>query len=236
MVSSVANIANTFAGIPTTLINAFGTVLTWLEGAWDGTVNYIAKKLLYLYSLFDKSVDYEATAKQMDKDAAGRANARQRSLDDATGRRNEDLQRANAGRLEMANGITANIRAEADRTIAGRNAAAEGRKSEFDARVNALSEEIQTLSESIADEAIKLGETTPPKPSPTVLQMPSLGMMSDAATTAKPQGTFSGFGAALLGTGTSAIDKLASESKKQTTILGAIADNTANAGGTDLGE
>ncbi len=91
-VSEAASIA--FNGIKWLWDSTFGAMLTsfnsiqmsWgdmiqnMSDMWNDTVNWIAKKLLYLYSLFDWSVDYEAAAKDMDaqNEAKKKANRQQR--------------------------------------------------------------------------------------------------------------------------------------------------------------
>jgi hypothetical protein len=220
-VDAVTSIVNVFAGIPTALMNGFSTVITWLTGTWDRAVNGIAKSLLYLYSLFDRSVDYEATAKQMDKDAMARAGQRQKDLDAVKTRRNEDLDRANQSRAEYADGIKTNMRQDAD-----------ARKSDFDSRVQQLGNQIadqmaelnkraedRDATNAAAEEATKGREAKPVEP-------PSPGLVAEEVAV-KTQGTFSGFAAGMLGTGGSAIDRLEKETKSQTKILQAIAENTA---------
>lgn len=258
-IDAVTTVANVFAGIPTTLMNvfsttitwitgafdravtgiqnAFSTVFTWLGGTWDKTVNGIAKALLWLYSLFDRSIDYEATARQMDADAKKRSEERQKSLDATTAdrrknaderanqrqkeldivvtQRNESLQRANTERLLVADGLKTNMRQ-----------GAEERKSAFDARIQQLGTEIATAIEEVNKNAPpESAAPTPPAP-PAAPEMPSPGLVAED-TALKTQGTFSGFAAGMLGTGQSAIDRLEKETKSQTKILQAIAENTA---------
>lgn len=217
--SLVTSMVNVFAGIPTGLMNGFATVITWLTGTWDQTVNYIAKKLLYLYSLFDSSVDYENAAKQMDTDSASRASARQRSLDAANAARNESLQRANAERQQFADGMNANLRS-----------GAEERKAGFNARINELGSEIASTFDAMRAEAQRLEEqqtsTAAAAIGAGVLAMPAAGAISEQMT-ARTQGTFSGFAAGFLGSGTSALDRLEKETKKGNQILEKIAANTA---------
>lgn len=212
-VNAVIGIANVFAGIPTTLMNAFSTVITYLTGAWDGTVNYIAKKLLYLYSLFDRSLDYEAAAKQMDKDAAQRANQRQKELDANRAKRDKELADANQRRLEGGQQMTQGIRDQAD-----------AKKSGFDQRINELGEQIQRKIEDVSAEAARQDAERPKVP-PKVDPPPTPGMVSSAVAS-KTQGTFSGFGAGLFSIGTSALDRLVKQATAQTKLQEEIASNT----------
>lgn len=261
-IDAVTTVANVFAGIPTTLMNvfsttitwltgafdqavtgiqnAFSTVFTWLGGTWDKTVNGIAKALLWLYSLFDRSIDYEAKARQMDADAKKRSEERQKSLDATTAdrrknaderanqrqkeldivvtQRNESLQRANLERLQFAEGVKSNMRQDADT-----------RKSEFDARIQQLGDEIATAIADVQQNAPATPETPErlERPErPAAPELPSPGLVAED-TAIKTQGTFSGFAAGMLGTGQSAIDRLEKETKRQTDILQAIAENTA---------
>lgn len=258
-IDAVTTVANVFAGIPTTLMNvfsttitwitgafdravtgiqnAFSTVFTWLGGTWDKTVNGIAKALLWLYSLFDRSIDYEATARQMDADAKKRSEERQKSLDATTAdrrknaderanqrqkeldivvtQRNESLQRANTERLLVADGLKTNMRQ-----------GAEERKSAFDARIQQLGTEIATAIEEVNKNAPATPEAPEPPSPPAAPELPSPGLVAED-TAIKTQGTFSGFAAGMLGTGQSAIDRLEKETKSQTKILQSIAENTA---------
>jgi hypothetical protein len=231
-INAVAAVANTFAGIPTTIMNAFGTAITWLTGTWDQTVNYIAKKLLYLYSLFDQSIDYEATAKSMDADANRRAADRQRSLDAANERRNRELMAANAARNEIAQGMTAGIRDQAN-----------ARKSEFDARIQQIGDEIASTITDVNREAEtrriareRSESLEKPKFNLPELTMPQMQTaMGDAQ---KAVGTFSGFGAGLAGGGgvNNAMQSMVKNQATANQLLTKIADNTEDDGdGVEFG-
>jgi hypothetical protein len=225
----VTTIANVFAGIPTSIMNAFSTAITWLEGAWDGAVSYIAKKLLYLYSLFDKSVDYEATAKQMDRESIQRANARQKQLDATKAARNTSLDAANDVRLSGARIMSAGINADATRVKNERTAAGEERKSKFDSRISELGDKIVKINKEITAEAARVAAVekakTPKPPKPQLAAMAE--QPTEALSSSTRTGTFSGFAAGLLGGGTSAIEKMADTSKKQLVVLSQIATNTS---------
>jgi hypothetical protein len=222
-INAVAAVANTFAGIPTTIMNAFGTAITWLTGTWDQTVNYIAKKLLYLYSLFDKSVDYEAAAKSMDSDANQRAADRQRSLDAANERRNRELMAANAARNAIAQGMTAGVRDQANE-----------RKSAFDARIQQIGDEIASTITDVNREAETRRAARESKraqqPAFTAPDLTAPAMQSAMGEAQKAVGTFSGFGAGLAGGGgvnnsLQSMVKLQSNANKK---LDEIAENTAS--------
>jgi hypothetical protein len=222
-INAVAAVANTFAGIPTTIMNAFGTAITWLTGTWDQTVNYIAKKLLYLYSLFDKSVDYEAAAKSLDSDANQRAADRQRSLDAANERRNRELMAANAARNEIAQGMTAGVRDQANE-----------RKSAFDARIQQIGDEIASTITDVNREAETRRAARESKrtqqPAFTAPDLTAPAMQSAMGEAQKAVGTFSGFGAGLAGGGgvnnsLQSMVKLQSNANKK---LDEIAENTAS--------
>jgi hypothetical protein len=211
------------AGIPTTIMNAFGTAITWLTGTWDQTVNYIAKKLLYLYSLFDKSVDYEAAAKSMDSDANQRAADRQRSLDAANERRNRELMAANAARNGIAQGMTAGVRDQANE-----------RKSAFDARIQQIGDEIASTITDVNREAETRRAARESKraqqPAFTAPDLTAPAMQSAMGEAQKAVGTFSGFGAGLAGGGgvnnsLQSMVKLQSNANKK---LDEIAENTAS--------
>jgi hypothetical protein len=229
-INAVTAVANTFAGIPTTIVNAFGTAITWLTGAWDQTVNWIAKKLLYLYSLFDKSIDYAAAAKGMDADASRRAAERQRSLDAANARRNQELATANAARNQLAQGMTSGIRDQAN-----------ARKSEFDARIDAIGNEIATTLEQVNREAAArqaareyAKQKQNERRKPLVPELPNLQMaMGDAQ---KAVGTFSGFGAGLAGGGgvNNAMQSMVKHQATANKLLTQIADNTEDMGDDSL--
>ena len=246
--NATTSLTNIFASIPGTLMQGFNTAITWLTGAWDSTVNYIAKKLLYLYSLFDKSVDYEAAAKQMDVDAAARADARQKqldtannklqtetdkananrlkSLDEATRKRDAALADANARRSEFATGVTQGIRDQANE-----------RKSAFDARIQQLGSEIATTLEGVNREAAArqaardaAKQQDLEKPQFNLPDLTAPAMQSAMGEAQKAVGTFSGFGAGLAGGGgvnnsLQSMVKLQSNANKK---LDEIAENTAS--------
>jgi hypothetical protein len=238
-------LTNIFASIPGTLMQGFNTAITWLTGAWDSTVSYIAKKLLYLYSLFDKSVDYEAAAKQMDVDAAKRADERQKqldaannklqtetdkanvdrlkSLDEATRKREQALADANARRSELATGMVQGIRDQANE-----------RKSEFDQRIQEIGSEIKTTLEEVNRKAAEqqtardaAKEDKPPEPTKPELTMPQ--MQTAMGEAQKTVGTFSGFGAGLVGGGgvNNSLRSMVSLQTSANKKLDKIADNTA---------
>ncbi len=232
-VDAVTGVANVFASIPTALMNGFSTAITWLTGAWDSTVNYIAKKLLYLYSLFDESINYEAAAKQMDTEAAQRASARQTALDAATSQRSQDLTKGNAGRSAYADGLNSNVREDAA-----------ARKSEFDAQSASLVLQMASLIEAVGKPSVApsqtgrqgtLNDLLGMLPGAEILKqayaigktaidgMP--GMESQTATSGGTAGTFSGFAAGMVGS-QSPLSKLADTSKKQLDTLQRIAKNT----------
>jgi len=225
-INAMVTVANVFAGIPTAIMSGFGTAITWLTGTWDQTVNYIAKKLLYLYSLFDKSIDYEAAAKQMDTEANQRANERQRSLDEANAKRDQDLQEANAGRLQFADQLNQGIRDQANE-----------RKNAFDDRVKEINAEINLLMGQVGEEAAKQPKRSKPERPLVPDYAPQMQMsMGDAQ---KAVGTFSGFGAGLA-SGGGVNNSLRSMVKLQTQAnnkLDQIAENTEDAGdGIEYGD
>ena len=230
-VSFVAHLINVMAGIPTGIQNGFGTVFTWLQGTFDQTVNFIAKKLLYLYSLFDKSVDYEKAAKQMDTEANKRADNRQQSLDDANAKRNEDLQRANQGRLDVANQMNRGIQSQADATKQGRDDRNKELLTGFDSQIEQLRKDLADQTKSIqqtADEQAKTAETSKfaqEKPAPERPKIPTVEQVKSTTAT-QTAGTFSGFAAGMIGSTTSALDRMADQSTKSNELLTQIAKNT----------
>ena len=218
-INAMVTVANVFAAIPTAIMSGFGTAITWLTGTWDQTVNYIAKKLLYLYSFFDKSIDYEAAAKQMDTEANQRANERQRSLDEANAKRDADLQEANAGRLQFADQLNQGIRDQANE-----------RKSAFDDRVKEINAEINLLMEQVGEEAAKQPKRSKPERPPVPDFAPQ--MQTSMGDAQKAVGTFSGFGVGLA-SGGGVNNSLRSMVKLQTHAnnkLDQIADNTEDTG------
>ena len=232
-ISFVAELINVFAGIPTGIQNGFATVFTWLQGTWDQTVNFISKKLLYLYSMFDRSVDYEKAAKQMDKEAAQRADARQKSLDEANSARMEEQIKANQGRLGIADKMKQDIQSKADATKQGREDANKELLSGFDAQIETLRKELETQTTAIqetADEQAKaeakpsaLAQKTPPPEKPKI---PTVQQVK-ATTATQTAGTFSGFAAGMMGGTTSALDRMADQSAKANELLSKIAENTS---------
>jgi hypothetical protein len=213
-------------------MNAFGTAITWLTGTWDQTVNYIAKKLLYLYSLFDQSIDYEATAKSMDADANRRAADRQRSLDAANERRNRELMAANAARNEIAQGMTAGIRDQAN-----------ARKSEFDARIQQIGDEIASTIIDVNREAearriARERSESLEKPKFNLPELTAPQMQTAMGDAQKAVGTFSGFGAGLAGGGgvNNAMQSMVKNQATANQLLTKIADNTEDDGdGVEFG-
>jgi hypothetical protein len=230
-VSFVAHLINVMAGIPTGIQNGFGTVFTWLQGTFDQTVNFIAKKLLYLYSLFDRSVDYEKAAKQMDTEANKRADNRQKSLDDANAKRNEDLQRANQGRLGVANETNRGIQSQADATKQGRDDRNKELLTGFDSQIEQLRKDLADQTKSIqqtADEQAKTAETSKfaqEKPAPERPKIPTVEQVKSTTAT-QTAGTFSGFAAGMIGSTTSALDRMADKADKSNELLTQIAKNT----------
>jgi hypothetical protein len=230
-VSFVAHLINVMAGIPTGIQTGFGTVFTWLQGTFDQTVNFIAKRLLYLYSLFDKSVDYEKAAKQMDTEANKRADNRQQSLDDANAKRNEDLQRANQGRLGVANQMNRGIQSQADATKQGRDDRNKELLTGFDSQIEQLRKDLADQTKSIqqtADEQAKTAETSKfaqEKPAPERPKIPTVEQVKSTTAT-QTAGTFSGFAAGMIGSTTSALDRMADQSAKSNELLTQIAKNT----------
>ena len=230
-VSFVAHLINVMAGIPTGIQNGFGTVFTWLQGTFDQTVNFIAKRLLYLYSLFDKSVDYEKAAKQMDTEANKRADGRQQSLDDANAKRNEDLQRANQGRLGVANEMNRGIQSQADATKQGRDDRNKELLTGFDSQIEQLRKDLADQTKSIqqtADEQAKTAETSKfaqEKPAPERPKIPTVEQVKSTTAT-QTAGTFSGFAAGMIGGTTSALDRMADKADKSNELLTQIAKNT----------
>jgi hypothetical protein len=242
-VGFVATIANVFAGIPTGITNGFSTVFVWLYGAWDSAVNTIAKKLLYLYSLFDKSVDYAKAAESLDKEAKGRADARQKDLDAANAKRNEELQRGNAGRLNAAQNMQNEIRGNAQQTTQGREAASAQSLAKMDEAITKLKEgmgqQVQKIDQNAGGGAKSwlswgLGKTLADtleqqKKQEDKPSIPSKDQVK-AITATKVGGTFSGFAAGMMGGTTSAMDRMADETAKSNGILAKIAANTAKTG------
>jgi hypothetical protein len=234
-ISFVAMLINTMAGIPTGIQNGFATVFTWLTGTWDQTVNFIAKKLLYLYSMFDRSVDYEKAAKQMDSEANKRADERQKSLDAANNKRNEELMRANQGRQKIADGMNQEIQQNANNTMQGREDVAQAKVASFDARIGDLRNEIaeqtaaikETAQQQEAEKAKKDAASKYAKEDPP--EKPQIPTMEDVkgTTATRAGGTFSGFAAGMMGSSTSALDRMAETTQKSNELLAQIARNTS---------
>jgi hypothetical protein len=211
-------------------------VFTWLYGTWDQTVNFIAKKLLYLYSMFDRSVDYEKAAKQMDAEANKRADDRQKSLDAANNKRNEELMRANQGRQKIADGMNQEIQQNANNTMQGREDVAQAKVASFDARIGDLRKEIAEQTAAIKEtaqqqeaekarkaEASKYAKTEQEKPKPKIPSMDAV----KGTTATQVGGTFSGFAAGIMGASTSALDRMADQTQKSNELLSQIAKNTS---------
>jgi hypothetical protein len=241
-IGMVANVVNTISGIPTQLAKGFATAVTWLQGAFDETVNFIAKKLLYLYSLLDRSVDYENSAMQLDRDAAKRAAERQKSLDTANQTRDNDLQRGNAGRLAIADQAQQGIRNQAQATMDDRKDRNGQALGAFDQRIQELKDSLKPQIEEInkggsplgflsflgplgaavgavVEQAAGLAQGQLGKEIPTRAQV-------KAVTATQTGGTFSGFGAGILGGTTSALDRMADQTKTTNELLVKIEQNT----------
>lgn len=242
-IGMVANIANTLAGIPTQLAKGFATAVTWLQGAFDQTVNFIAKKLLYIYSLIDKSVDYEKAAKQMDSDAAKRAEARQKSLDAANQKRDQELAAGNAGRNALAGQMQQDIRNQAQQTVSGRATRNQELMQGFNQEISKLQDSLKSQTEQINRESQgkgilsflgPLGQTlgkaietaSQTKPPPANRRIPTVEQVK-AVTATQTGGTFSGFAAGMMGSTTSALDRMADTTQKSNELLAQIAKNTA---------
>jgi hypothetical protein len=229
-------------GIPTQLAKGFATAVTWLQGAFDETVNFISKKLLYLYSLLDRSVDYENAAMQLDKDAAKRADERQKSLDTASQKRDQDLQSGNAGRLAFAGQAQQGVRMQAQATMDARKARNSQSLGLFDKGIAELRDSLRTQESEInkggsakgllsflgpigstiggvIEKAAELADSQTSKKIPTVAQV-------KAVTATQTAGTFSGFGAGIMGGTTSALDRMADKADKTNELLTKIEENT----------
>lgn len=243
-IGMVADVANTLAGIPTQLAKGFATAVTWLQGTFDQTVNFIAKKLLYIYSLIDKSVDYEKAAKQMDAEAAKRAEARQKSLDTANQKRDADLAAGNAARNALASQMQKGIRDQAQQTVSGRAT----RNQEL---MQGFNQEISNLQESLKSQTADINKNAPGKgflsflgpigsalgkaiedtsktvkPPPTSRRIPTVEQVKSVTAT-QVGGTFSGFAAGMMGSTTSAFDRMAEQTQKSNDLLAQIAKNTS---------
>ena len=243
-ISFVAMLINTMAGIPTGIQNGFATVFTWLYGTWDQTVNFIAKKLLYLYSMFDRSVDYEKAAKQMDSEANKRADERQKSLDAANNKRNEELNRANQGRQKIADGMNQEIQQNANNTMQGREDVAQAKVASFDARIGDLRNEIAEQTAAIketaqeqANEKVKRDEAAKYAKDEKKQEKPQIPTVDDVKgiTATRAGGTFSGFAAGMMGNSTSALDRMAETTQKSNELLAQIARNTSESKTTTYG-
>ena len=243
-ISFVAMLINTMAGIPTGIQNGFATVFTWLYGTWDQTVNFIAKKLLYLYSMFDRSVDYEKAAKQMDSEANKRADERQKSLDAANNKRNEELNRANQGRQKIADGMNQEIQQNANTTMQGREDVAQAKVASFDARIGDLRNEIAEQTAAIketaqeqADEKVKRDEAAKYAKDEKKQEKPQIPTVDNVKgiTATRAGGTFSGFAAGMMGNSTSALDRMAETTQKSNELLAQIARNTSESKTTTYG-
>jgi len=247
-------LTNIFASIPGSLMQGFNTAITWLTGAWDSTVSYIAKKLLYLYSLFDKSVDYEMEAKQMDDAAAKRAADRQRDLDAANNQLQADTDRANTERLAALEAANAKRNkalsdANAKRTqdlqdanqaradfAAGINQGiqdqANERKEAFDNRITEIGNEIAGLVDQVKTEAERRKTERAERPERPKLDLAPMTQTA-MATSDKAVGAFSGFAVSVLGGG-GKVNSMQSLVKLQTSAnetLTDIAENTADLDG-----
>jgi hypothetical protein len=140
-------------------------------GAWDNAVGYIAKKLLYLYSFFDKSINYEQGAKSIDDDTAKREEARNSPLD--------------------------KLRADRERIKAERIAGAEANKGSFDARIKELGETLKDSIVEINREAIKRDKATAIEQ----LRLPQIKDINQLFAGTAAVGTGSGFAADKFGSG-----------------------------------
>jgi tape measure domain-containing protein len=152
-VLAVTGFMSVFGSVSTTLMTGFGTAITWITGAWDLAVNAIAKKLLWLYSMFDWSIDYEEGAKMMDKEAAQRAKQRQTELDQANAKRAQDLAAANAERERFAKGMSEGIRNQANEA-----------KDSYGNRINQLDAELKATMDEVNQKAAS--EPTSPEGMP----------------------------------------------------------------------
>jgi hypothetical protein len=249
-VGFVANLINILAGIPTGIAKGFATAMVWLEGTFDQTVNWIAKKLLYLYSLIDKSVDYEKAAKQMDVEASKRAASRQQGLDSANAKRDEELQTANRGRLQVAAEMQNTIRGNAQQTMQNRADANEASLAGFNQRIGELTSSLQSQTQEINKTAQQnpggfmgflqgvfqgVSKTIENAASQTSKrQIPTYEQVKSTTAT-QMGGTFSGFGAERLGTNTSALDRVADQTAKSNQLLAQIAKNTSQSSSMSYG-
>jgi hypothetical protein len=170
-VDSSVRMLNVWTDVTGGIQDAMGVTINWLFGAWDGAVTYIAKKLLYLYSLFDKSIDYEKTAKGMDDDFSKRAQGR-----------NSDLDKS---------------RAERERIKAERIAGAEANKGSFDNRIKELGETLKDGIGDIGREAVKRDKANAMEQ----LRLPQMKDINQLFSGTAAVGTSSGFAADKFGSG-----------------------------------
>ncbi len=210
----------------------FGGVLDWVVTSWETTVNAIAKKLIYLYSLFDKATDYEATAKMMDEDLARTQKARK-----AQGYSTPESRAA--------------LKQE-------RIDAAAAKKSEFGDKLNSLTSDLESQLAAIKTNAAKKANEKDGKDGSAMLggilgamsnpgalllnpqtwatiqkAMGGLKTKTDATTNpaTKPDatavgGTFSGFAAAMMGGSVSTFDRLLDKTNELVEFAKITAENT----------
>jgi hypothetical protein len=201
-VVSMQNMWTDFSGIIT---DKFGGAINWVVSAWESAVNAIAKKLLYLYSLFDRSVDYENAAKGLDADLTKKKKDRE-SKGFATKDEREAIKR---DRLD----------------------AAQANKDAFSDRIDELK---SGLSSSLAEIQYNAANAPNTPLKDLQSRLPSLGDISSQVEETKASsvtGTFSGFAAGLAGNSVSSFDRMLDESKKTNELLEVVAANTEDLGG-----
>lgn len=79
--SGTRKLREIWVGFRVAMLNVFDGLITSLRQAWNSAIGWIAEKLLYLYSLVDRSFDYASAAAQLAKDTSSKNNALQRAAD-----------------------------------------------------------------------------------------------------------------------------------------------------------
>jgi len=188
----------------------FGNIINGVIGLWDSAVNSIAKSLLYLYSLFDRSVNYEAAANQMDTDTQQRKKDR-----DKTGfASKDDREKVKQERRDQSQ--------EKKDSFAGR----------IDDLKDQLAESVEEIYKVSAEKAAAAEQENKGPKLPTLgnINMPSLDAVKEKTKSTDVSGTFSGFAAGLMGGGVSTFDRMLDETKKTNELLADVVDNTDDMG------
>lgn len=136
--------------------------VAYFGSAWDGVTTSVAKKLLYVKSLFTGE-DYAAEAKAADDQLAANQNARDDAAQARIATREEQLKKDLAEVQAKRDAAIAQNNQDSTDLNAGADAAAQQEIDDLDARKASLEDQLKKLREQAAKEKKTKAESKPPE-------------------------------------------------------------------------